>query len=339
MKAKKQDHYSNKRRILHEIVPLEQPFTINFEPITFCNLRCNFCIYSQDKSVLEKGGHYFERMSNETFNRCIKQISEFKEPIKTISFIGTGEPLLHSELPEMIHKIKESKLAEKIILVTNGVLLSKGLVEKLLDAGIDVIKISVNGLSSDDYQKNCGVKINFEEYINNIKYLYENRGKCRILIKTLTSVLGDKKEDAFFNLFGDICDEISVERTMPYFEEVKYDEGVMNNGNSRYQSVNRCVKVCAAPFMRMGIRVDGAVNICGCRVGVNTPRMNVYDDSLYGIWNGEEHKEILLNILTQKFEGITRNCETCISRTDFAFEEDYLDPYADEIYERIQNGS
>lgn len=338
MNAKVEDHYTKQRQPLHSIVPLNAPLSLNIEPATFCNLKCNFCIYSCPKDKIAKDEHFFKFMSDDTFERIVQQISQFKQPIKSISFIGTGEPLMHKKLPEMISRIKKQNLAERILIVTNGTLLTEETSKKLIDAGVDVIKISVNGLNADDYKKNCGTKIQFDTFLKNIKYLYNHRGKCQIYIKTLTSVLDGRDEKDFYNIYGDFCDKICVERTMPYFSEIDYNHLVdKEEPSSRYSSVHRKVKVCAAPFMRIGIRVDGKVTLCGCRVGVSTEKMDIRRKSLYDIWNGAEHREVLLNVLKEKFEGITEGCAECTTRNDFTFEEDNLDNYIDEVYKNVQN--
>lgn len=336
MEAQIVDHYSKQRQILHSIVPINEPFSLNIEPATFCNLKCNFCIYSRPKNEISKEQQFFQYMSDETFDIIAQQLKIFQRPIKSVSFIGTGEPLLHKKLPEMICRLKSDNVAEQIIIVTNGTLLKKELSQALMSSGVDIIKISVNGLNANDYFENCGAKINFSEFIENLSYLYEHRGKCRVLIKTLTSVLGDRNDQLFYDLYGNLCDQISIERTMPYFSGVDYQNLISANvPSSRYRTLQKTVKVCAAPFIRMGIRVDGTVTLCGCRVGITTENMDIRKSDLYHIWNGVEHRQVLLNILKERFDGITQDCATCTSRNDFAFEEDNLDPYVDEVYQKI----
>lgn len=338
MKAKVEDHYSKSRQPLHSIVPLEVPLSFNIEPATFCNLKCNFCIYSCPREEILKGGHFFKYMNNETFELIFQQLCEFKKPIKCVAFIGTGEPLLHRKLPEMIARIKKAGIAERILIVTNGTLLKRELTLQLLEAGVDTIKISVNGLNAEDYLHNCGVKINYESFLQELSFLYEHKGACEVFIKTLTSVLGERDEQEFYDLFGNVCDKICVERTMPYFSQINYDTIISNEKNptSRYASVLSRVKVCAAPFMRMGVRVDGNVTLCGCRVGISTENMDIRKTSLYNIWNGVEHRQVLLNVLQGKFEGITKDCIQCTTRNEFSFEEDNLDMYVDEVYEKVR---
>lgn len=339
MKAKIGDHYATQRQLLHKIVPLATPLSLNIEPSTYCNLRCNFCLHSLSKEEILKSGHSFGQMTKETFDLIIDQLKDFQTPIKTLSFIGTGEPLLHKELPYMINKVKSNELSENVIIVTNGTLLSHELSRDLINAGVDIIKISVNGLSSEDYFKYCGVRVNFDKFISEICYLYEKKQNAKVLIKTLSSVIDGSDENDFYQKFGNYCDYISIENTMPYFNEINYNNLINTDINqSRYASVRRRVNICAAPFMRMGILYNGQVAFCGCKCGISTPDMDIHKNSLSSIWNGHQHKQILCKVLKRDYSDITACCYQCTLRNDFAFEEDNLDSHEDEIYERITKG-
>jgi MoaA/NifB/PqqE/SkfB family radical SAM enzyme len=153
MKAKIGDHYATRRKPLYKIVPLDTPLSVSIEPTTYCNLKCNFCIHSLHKNEILKSGHVFGQMNADTFDLIVSQLEDFPRPVKSFAFIGNGEPLLHRELPSMIEKIKGNRLAENVIIVTNGILLTHELSKNLLSAGVDTIKISYNGLSAADYKK------------------------------------------------------------------------------------------------------------------------------------------------------------------------------------------
>lgn len=339
MKAKIGDHYATRRKPLYKIVPLDTPLSVSIEPTTYCNLKCNFCIHSLHKNEILKSGHVFGQMNADTFDLIVSQLEDFPRPVKSFAFIGNGEPLLHRELPSMIEKIKGNRLAENVIIVTNGILLTHELSKNLLSAGVDTIKISINGLSAADYKKNCGAFIDWDQFLSEIFFLYENKKHARVLIKTLSSVLGDRDKEVFYQIFGDCCDLISIEKTMPYFNEINYERLVDNDPpTSRYESVKEKVNICAAPFMRMGIRFDGKVVICGCRAGISTKDMDIRINTLADIWNGQQHKQILLNVLDQEYSGITDYCNQCATRNDFAFKEDNLDPYRDVVCEKVQKG-
>ena len=336
MKAKKQDLYSTNRVMLNEVIPLDTPFMLAIEPITYCNLKCNYCLYALPKDVMERSGHVFASMSMDIFNSMIDQLKKFSKPLKLVSFVGQGEPLMHKDLPLMIAQLTQNHLTRSVQIITNGTLLSHKLTDELIAAGVGSIRISINGLSTDDFLENCGAKIDFNNFLSELQYLYENRGNVEILIKTMSSVLKNRSRDEFFNIFGDYCDRISVENTMPYFSGISYENIIDQSSytTSRFSSIKRKAKICSAPFYRMSMKYDGTVKVCGCRSGIIVDKDI---NNLYKAWNGPAHKEIMLKVLKEEYEGITDFCNECFTRNDFAFEEDNLDSHVDKVLSKIED--
>jgi MoaA/NifB/PqqE/SkfB family radical SAM enzyme len=331
---KQRDLYNSKRKILKDIVPLDIPFTLSIEPINYCNLKCNFCLHSLSKDEMIKQGHVFDSMNMDIYSKLIEQLKLFPSPLKVISFIGEGEPLLHKDLPYMVELLMKNNLVETVYVLTNGILLSPQLATDLINAGVGAFKISVNGLSADEYLQNCGVRIDFENLLTQLKFLYANKKNTKVFIKTMTSVLIGRNEKIFYEMFSDYCDQISVEKTLKCIPGVNYDnlDSYGLDSPSRYRSVTDKRRVCSAPFFRMAVKANGEVRVCGCRSGIQ-----VNDDitKLYESWNGEKHRQIMLNVLKGIYEGITGACNGCFSKDGFSFKEDNLDDDADEIIERV----
>lgn len=336
MSAKVESFYSKKRVPLHEVIPLDMPFTLHIELSSGCDLRCKFCAHSS-ADFLNKKGHVKVNMSDETFNLLLAQIKELPHKLKTIWLSGLGEALLHPNLPSMIAQLKKNNITEKIAIITNGVRLSHTLSKSLVEAGLDSMAISVNGLSADDYLENCGVKIDFDKYLSEISFLYSIKGDMQLNIKIVDAFVRDEdKKKKFFETFEKYCDKINIERIFPRYGDFNY-EGLIENEDqkSRYEEITRHPKICAASFFRMFVNSLGKVNCCGYPDGVASSDMDIHMKSLIEIWNSEEHKKIMLNSLSEKHEGITQICASCGSRDCYAFNEDNLDSYAEELYERI----
>jgi sulfatase maturation enzyme AslB (radical SAM superfamily) len=337
MKAEITNIYSKDRVPLHKVVPLNTPFTVIIEPTTFCNLKCRFCLHSFSENDILESGHIFETMRDETFNRLIEQIKEFPQKIKSVNFAGVGEPLLHNKLPQMISQLKDTGKVEKVSIITNGIPLNHKLSRDLVNAGTDSIKISINGLKSDDYYMYCSSHIDYDKFHSEIVYLYENKGDMELGIKILDSCLGEGGKEDFFEQYGNYCDIISVEKTLPLYEELSYDKIIADASSLSRYDLNRQerVKICPSPFFKISIRSTGQIMICCPYNGLELSSMNVNTNTLLECWNSEEHKKVLFNILAEKYEGITAKCKKCSLRDDFAFSEDILDNYGKEIYERI----
>lgn len=338
MKEKVQDLYSRKRQQLHKIVPLSTPFTLSIEPITSCNLKCNFCLHSLEAKKVSKFAKAYHTMSLELFKRLVNQLREFENKIKVVTFVGLGEPLLHKELPAMVSILKSSGVVETIQVVTNGIALTEKLSDRLIAAGLDKLFVSLNGLSGSEYEKTCGRHIDFEQFVRQLTYYWEHKREGQqVTIKTFDFVVPDEESrQKLHDIFDSISDRIGVERLLMRYEDAKIS-GLQNidKVSSRFQSINAQPKVCSNPFYRLAFKVDGTVKVCGCTEGIDIGNIN--DDSITSIWNGENHYAIMKNVLKENYSGITEKCTHCTSKTDFAFEEDNLDPYAEEILKRLEN--
>jgi len=336
MKAKNVQMNATDKVPLHKHVPLSTPFVLAIEPSGLCNLKCGFCVHSLP---IESGngarGHTKILMSETIFEKIILDLKAFDKPLKLIYFSQIGEPLLNARLPDMIRRFYTEKLADRTAIFTNAIPLTEEKSLAMVDAGLSSIKISVNGLSSEDYSKNCGTPIDFNRLVRQITYLYNNRKNLVIQIKILDKLLNHGDEKRFYNIFGNICDQINVEKLFPIFDGVDYDNLYFHGETkpvSRFESARNDVKICALPFYRMAVAADGMVSLCYSEL----VDRNIIDCSLKEIWNGEKRKSLLINLLQQKYEGISKMCDVCTCGHEQASEQDDLYPHRNKILSRLR---
>lgn len=109
-----------------------------------CNLRCNMCYYYNEAEESNTHKMLHDRKSEElTYAQIEKMVDDIAEMgVKVLTLHG-GEPLVYGDL------FKISKYARsKGLLVnffTNGILLNEENIDKLIDAGINAITISIDG--------------------------------------------------------------------------------------------------------------------------------------------------------------------------------------------------
>ena len=137
--------FSEKRKPLHEMLPLSQPLRIEIDPADICNFKCDFCFQKIDKDF---NGRV---MPVEIFEEILSQLKQFDEPIKKVYLYALGEPLLNKNVPYFIKRLKEENVAETVAITTNGTMLTHELSEQLINNGLDQLSISVNGLCDDDF--------------------------------------------------------------------------------------------------------------------------------------------------------------------------------------------
>jgi MoaA/NifB/PqqE/SkfB family radical SAM enzyme len=130
----------------HNFVRMHRPIThltkIYIEPTVACNLDCITCFRNAwDQPI--------GRMSEETFEQILEGLKKLS-PIPDVYFGGIGEPLFHPKTVEWIRRIKE--LGVKVELITNGTILTEKIARQLIDAGLDILWVSLDGATPEHYE-------------------------------------------------------------------------------------------------------------------------------------------------------------------------------------------
>ena len=248
---------------LEKLIPLLTPFVIFIDPASTCNFRCRFCP-TGDRKLMKKIGRYQGIMDYELYKNIIDKLGDFDKPIKVLRLYKDGEPLLNTYLHYMIRYAKNSCNIEFIDTTTNGALLDEYVSMCIIDAGLDRINISVNGISDETISKFSRRKVNFKKYVKNIKFLYDNKNECEICIKTTHEAIGDGNEQLFYDIFGEICDKIFIENFAPCWPEfdVESRTGVSIPDKGVYQNKLSNVRVCPYIFYSISINSDGIASLC-----------------------------------------------------------------------------
>jgi MoaA/NifB/PqqE/SkfB family radical SAM enzyme len=162
---------------LHERLPLTAPYSILIDSSSICNFKCFYCPMSTDKNkaISKRVNSHIE---TDLFKKIVDDIRDFNQPIKMLELGMHGEPFANPRLAENVAYAKKSKLFERIGVVTNGSLLTPNRVMAVIEAGIDQIDISLNGTSSDQFLEITQTPVNFKKFVDNVRYLYQNKRNC-----------------------------------------------------------------------------------------------------------------------------------------------------------------
>lgn len=322
------------RRKLAELVPLDTPFSIQIFPVYACNLACRYCIHSLP---VKERGFISKRalLPIDLYKKAIDDVSLFPQKLKMLRIAGTGEPLLHPHIADMVAYAKDKQVANSVDIVTNGVALSHDLSLALINAGLDRIRISIQGLGDLAYAhiNQEGV---FDKLVEEIRYFFNNRKNTKIYVKIIDCALNIGDEERFLELFGDICDYIAIEHLIPAVDQIDYTSlnkgefGCTQNGN-----LVRDIKVCPQPFYMMQLNPDGNIVPC-CAMETTAVIGNISTESMVDIWNGKKNKEFLLNQLRFN-KNIYPVCQKCQQYKYAVFDEDILDCETESIINKIMH--
>lgn len=337
MKSKLGKRWTNDRTELQKVIPLETPLLLYVDPSSICNFRCKFCpcggankeVWSKEKKA--------SIMSYEVYRKVINDLTEFPQKLKTLRLYKEGEPLCNKHLPDMIHYARKKDVAERIDFTTNGYLFDKDTTLALMDAGVDRINISIEALDDKGYADVSGVKLNFKEYLEKLHFLYLNKNSCHIFVKISDLGLGNYTEQDFYNMFGDISDEMAVEHVSNVWPEFQVKEELKKTSDLDIygETMSRRVEcqVCPYLFYSLCINSDGSVSACLMDWNHQLIVGDVREQSLMEIWNGEQMQQMRKQHLLLK-KSSYHICENC-GQLKYAVL-DNIDSYREEILEKMQ---
>ena len=319
---------------LGQRLPLETPFSVHIFPTFYCNFRCSYCLHSLSADKLEKMNFVKQKMEFSTFKKAIDDISDFKSKIKALIFAGHGEPLLHPDIAEMIRYASEKNVAERIEIVTNASLLTNELSDRLIDAGLDRLRVSLQGITSKKYKEISNVDIDMDELISRLKYFYNKKTKTEVYVKVMDISLDSQDEfGRFKEMFESVCDIASIEYTIPFVNEVDYSQFGDLSHKCKQGNTGKS-DICSMPFYMMVVYPDGSVVPC-CSTTVPIKYGNINEKSLVDIWNGKQQHAFLKKQLSG-FKNINI-CKDC-SVPDFGLQDgDYLDAYKEDLIRKYSD--
>lgn len=223
MKAKYKSRVRTEAHIkLSDVIPLETPFVMIVDPANTCNFLCRYCP-SGNRELIAKTGRKQVVLKFSLFQKIIDDLSEFPEPIKTLRLYKEGEPLLNNKFAEMVKYAKSSNKVMRVDTTTNAALLTQRLSDKIINSGLDRINISVVGVNEEQFMFYAKKKVDFAKYVENVRYLYENRGSCQIYVKAIKECLSADEQKKFFDTFSGISDLIFLEYLSPAWPSFSFD--------------------------------------------------------------------------------------------------------------------
>ncbi len=326
-----------KREVLQDAIPLSTPYYICLDVSSACNIVCNYCVH-YDLTKVRRKDFCNKIMNVDLAKKAIDDLKDFPNKVKVLSLYGWGEPLLNPNIADIIAYSRQSGAVLSTETISNGILLTPELSDKLISAGLQRINISVQSVTPEGYEEICGKRIDIEKYANNIRYLYEHKPKdMTIYIKIGDIALKDEEDiKQFYDLFGDICDEIFIEKIINVRDDSIANDNIGKiHDHGVFGQKVQGAKVCPYLFFRMFICPDGTCALCNADWYRSITVGNINEQSLKEIWQGDKLRNIQLTHLYGNRNTIDL-CSKCGNIKYYTNPADNLDAYAEELIKRIE---
>ncbi len=219
------------------------PSVLALELTNNCNSNCVMC---GRESILRQRTY----MNFDLFQEIVKDAKANGVQIFQLSFYG--EPLLYPKMVEAVQHIHDQIEDATIVINTNATLLNKTLAKQLLDAGMSLFSISIDGNNKEEFEE-IRVGLKWDVIRQNVMDLHaliqKHKYPAQVHIRGLN--MEDYPLDAanFHALWS------------PYANEVfARDDHQLHR--SQKESLAHRLYPCDKIFNQLIIMVDGRVTIC-----------------------------------------------------------------------------
>lgn len=158
---------------------------IEIRPMTGCNVACTFCSVNEGFNIKNRMEFVVEK--NYLKNEIIK-LAKHKGIKVDLVVNPMGESLMYEPLPELIKELNETGLVNSSMVITNGVLLTEALVDKLIDAKLSLFSISLHSLNQSHANEIAGTYYNVDHVKKMVEYIRSKGGNvilCPVWVKGL----------------------------------------------------------------------------------------------------------------------------------------------------------
>ena len=296
-----EEKYKTYRRLWREIpenqVVSDWPLLVDLELVSKCNLKCPMCP-TITYEFLDKRVTPFKKglMDFELAKRIIDEVAG---NIYSLRLSWIGESTLHPNLIDAVEYAKKAGIPE-VSFLTNGTKLHMGYMTKLIDAGLDHMTISIDGMG-ETYNK-IRAPLRFDKTLRKLtdlrNFLDENSLDKPVL--KIQSVWPAIKQDPelFYNTFEPLVDLIAFNPLIDYLHndsEIEYEDDFY----------------CPQPYQRLVIGASGKASMCSSDDFQDVQIGDANHESIYDIWHGERMQSI--RELHKKKDGFLelKPCKNC----------------------------
>jgi len=280
---------------------------VRYEVTDHCNAECIMCPREEHKLGREHGIMDLEK--------CKASIDEVKElGCKQVLLQGFGEPLIDKRLEDKIEHAKSRGL--RTFITTNGSLLTRDRSIRLIDAGLDEIRVSYYGMRKESYET-VMVGLNFEVTMQNLMDFLDVRNSRglkspRFELNWLTLPENEGDVDAFREFWEPKADGIEIWKPHNFGDGRDYRKLYDEAG-----AKNTCGRPESGPLQ---IEWNGEVIPCCYDYNNQIVLGNAFEKPVLEILNGEKYRLLRLSHKEGNFKMFPY-CDRC----------DQLLPHADAL--------
>ncbi len=281
---------------------------INVSLVQGCNCRCAWCPRPDE----------FVFLSKENLIKIVDKINEEVGSAIRFFIIGGGETFLHPNVTELLPIFNQLKirLRSRIELWTNGTLLTEQVTREMFKSGVpSILVISVAGYGTKESYEYAMPGARFDEIVpivdRTCRIRNEMKSMTNVIISSIIPQLGSVP-------FEKPPQEEIVKRNaklFPLIDGIRYRDIIRYNGTySRPGLPSRQLgKIRLCRFLRKGgqiiVSARGTIHPCCRDLTQSIVIGNIFEDSLWSIYNGGGYTEIINGFNTGNLHPVCALCD------------------------------
>ncbi|RQV94756.1 radical SAM protein [bacterium] len=297
--------------VLRRPIVWGRPMSLMMEPISRCNLQCPLCPIGARELTRKLG-----TMTLDTFKRALDNLGP---QVKVLALWNQGEPTINDDLPEMVRIAHERGIYT--MTSTNGMLmLRRNLIDRLIEAGLDEIIFSIDGLTPESYQI-YRIGGHLEVVVEGMQTLRKRREELksktpRIIMQWLP-MKHNQHEIPYLRAKAKQWGADTVEiKTAQVYTQQQYDDYLPDmEALRRYEQkgqrweTKRTYQSCKRLWFSTMVDWNGNVVPCCFDKDEEFLMGNAVTDGFDSIWHGVKYQAFRRQLITKgRMEEMCRNC-------------------------------
>lgn len=254
----------------------------------FCNLACIHCPHSEFK----KSEHYSGAKLDPSLNtKLVDEVREYGKGLtQYIRYASNGEPLIHPQIFDMLYYAKQNSEAY-VTLTTNGTLLDDSKINELLATEVDIVDISIDAFSNENYSKirvNGNLDVTRNNVLRLIKRSKDLSAKTKIVVSYVEMPQNMHETNVFESFWKDAGADYVVIRRLHSCSGAKIELA----DKKRQENIEIERRPCLYPWERIVLNPLGNLEFCPSDWVHGSYIADYRTTTIKETWNSEFYKNL-----------------------------------------------
>lgn len=277
------------------------PSQIIVDATEICNLGCTHCPHPVFKESPIYSGSKLDPALN---RKMAEEVRDHGQGItEYIRYTSNGEPLVHPHIYDMMREAREIS-GVFVSLTTNGKIMREKQVEKIIDAGVNLVDISIDAFKDETYEKiRVGGKL--PDTRKHVLNLIEQKNAAKTGMKVIVSFIEQPENtdeaDDFEKFWKDSgADYVVIRRLHSAAGSI---DSIKQDMISKQEKADIPRKPCLYPWERILLNATGQLAFCPTDWEHGSLIVDYNTNTISDVWQGEFYQKLREAHLTNNYEN------------------------------------